>query len=52
MVKLTAASTFAGDSSLGPESIEMILNTILSTCKTPYTTLIQKQLRRFYKIYK
>jgi len=31
--KLTAASTFAGDSSLGLESIDMILNTILSTCK-------------------
>lgn len=30
---LTAASTFAGDSSLGLESIEMILNTMLSTCQ-------------------
>lgn len=31
--RLTAASTFAGDSSLGPESIDMILNMILSTCE-------------------
>lgn len=30
----TAASTFAGDSSLGPESIDMMLKTMLSTCKT------------------
>ena len=27
-----AASTLAGDSSLGPESIDIILNTMLSTC--------------------
>jgi len=44
MVKLTAASTFAGDSSLGLESIDMILNTILSTCKTAYIILIHKQV--------
>ena len=30
---LTAASTFAGDSSLGLESIDMILKTMLSTCE-------------------
>ena len=30
---LTAASTFAGDSSLGLESIDMMLKTMLSTCK-------------------
>ena len=29
---LTAASMFAGDSSFGLESIEMMLRTILSTC--------------------
>ena len=29
---LTAASIFAGDSSFGLESIEMMLRTILSTC--------------------
>jgi len=32
--ELTAASTFAGDSSLGLESIDMILSTMLSTCVT------------------
>jgi len=48
MTKLTAASTFAGDSSLGLESIDMILNTILSTCKLEYIILIHKQvLNRF-----
>ena len=33
MLTLTAASTFAGDSSLGLESIDMILKTMLSTCE-------------------
>lgn len=47
MIKLTAASTFAGDSSLGPESIDMILNTILSTCKRAYVEFIHKQIARF-----
>lgn len=32
-ILLTAASTFAGDSSFGLESIDMILKTMLSTCK-------------------
>jgi hypothetical protein len=31
--ELTAASIFAGDSSFGLESIEIMLRTILSTCK-------------------
>jgi hypothetical protein len=37
--ELTAASIFAGDSSFGPESIEMMLRTMLSTCK--WKTLIK-----------
>ena len=32
MITLTAASMFAGDSSFGPESMEMMLSRIVSTC--------------------
>lgn len=33
-IKLTAASMFAGDSSFGLESMEIMLSTILSTYKS------------------
>lgn len=45
--KLTAASMFAGDSSFGLESIEIMLNTILSTWKHRISISIEYKTKVF-----